>query len=236
MCLILAAATPASCRHDAPPSTTPTRVQVGYPPPSEPPATVTPTPSPDEQGYMAVPMDIDTTVVALDESPYADLLVPLQAAMNDGSLAPLRNVVGYNTMTFLPIGCYENECIPQYLQVPDELDSAMAAAIDGPTNVILQGYFVETYAEAGISSICLELIAHRFGTTVPYPTPMAKPGEMGHLAISSPVTIDASMWRVCKGNEFWNWEAWHFGGYHEIVGGLAGMERPDLSEYVVLRP
>jgi hypothetical protein len=185
---------------------------------------------------MPAPEGIDATVVALDESPYADLLVPLQHALDNGSLAPLRDHVWFDQVTFRPIGC--GAC-SVYLQVPDALDTAIEEASDGAAPLVLQGYFVDTYAdeEAGLLSICVDLFVHRFGTTVAYPTaPPAEPDDLEIFSHPPSVAIDASIWQVCKDVDTWNWQSWYFGTYYETVSAMSLEEEPNRSEYFVLRP
>lgn len=218
-------------RQDSPASLSP--MAQGYPTATTEP-TETPTPTPDAQGYMPPPTNITTTLVTLGASPYADLLVPLQAALDAQDLTWLSDTASWRgSLPFVPIGCLDggDACGSPQLDTPDELAPAVATAIAG-TNALIQGYFEEPGGDGqGVTWTCLQVLIYPFGTTMTYPT--AIPGPPGPETNPSTVTVDASAIEVCKKVDSWGWDAWRFGGYHEIVDTFAFN---GATNYAVVRP
>lgn len=205
-------------------------VLAGYPgPPSATPAPSA-TPGADAQGYLPPPTGGPTQTLLLGDSPYADLLLPLQDALLAGDSSPAASLVTERFgLTLFDIRYLDGEG-------GSALDGDRAAALlqdafDAGASPRLQGYF-----EVGDAVVpCLELLVWSLGDALPHPA-AGTPVSYGPRP-ASPLRGDAAAWRACRAQDgVWIWQRWGHGGYHEIVETLFARPQGGDGTYTVLRP
>lgn len=198
------------------------------------PASATPvpsaTPAPDAQGYLPPPSGGATQTLLLGDSPYADLLLPLQAALLAGDAAPAAELVTERFgLTLFDIRHLDGE--GGYVLDAAEAAALLEEAFDAGAAPRLQGYF-----DVGDGLVpCLELLLWAAGDALPHPragTPVAYGPQP-----ASPLRGDAATWRVCRAQDgVWIWQRWGHGGYHEIVDTFFARPQGGDGTYTVLRP
>ncbi len=209
-------------------------VAQGYPPPQSPTPSVTPTPTitptADASGYMATPSGIPVTVTSLTGSPYADLLSPLQTAL-DSDDAPTIGGLAYSSLA-LRVGGASWGMGGQSAEIlGSDVAGYLTALFNQGTNARIQGYF-----ETGDTDVpCVEVVVHRFVGTVAYPTVEPTPTgtyEAHFIENPSEFPLDAATWNFCKLGSDWHWNEWRHGEYYPMVDTLANM----WTNYFVIRP
>lgn len=193
------------------------------PPGTLPPPTATPPADPD--GYLPPPSGVAHQVVTLAGSPYSELLMELQAALDSGNSAWLAGKVTerFGNQLF-DIDNLDSEG-GAYLTAADA-EAVLADFFRQGSRPVIQGYF----DNADPNVPCLTVVSHRFQGTVPYP------GEDGGYGAPRPTNIpaDAASFSMCDaGGGEWIWMNWVHGGYYEIV------ETYDAArdwDYFVVRP
>ncbi len=207
-------------------------VAQGYPPPASPTPTDTPAPTstPDGNGYLPTPAGMAISETTLSASPYADLLEPLQDALDQDDETAIANYVSGRFMLELGYSTFAGgEPVGTMLDgagAEEYLDKFFDAGTDG----LIQGYF-----EEGTTSVpCLEILVQPFSGAVSYPTPSGS----GSVRQSPPVEfpLDSANWRFCKTQSgTWIWSNWAYGEYYPAVGHL--WQRQGASgRYYVIRP
>lgn len=230
----------AACQLPLPPalSTTPLTAQ-GYPAPSDPAATPAPTaaptstPSADADGFLPPPAQPPSQSIRLADSPHADILIPLQAALDTGDASWFEaHVDAANAgMKLFDIGQLDSE---GGTTVDGAGASALAAAFFAAgARPRVQAYFEEQRA----TTVCLYALTHRWQGTVGYPGYAEDHAITARTSPELPPTVplDAAALHVCRdGLGAWTLDAWIHGGYYGIIGRLSGYAPP--WPLVVIRP
>lgn len=221
--------------------TQPTRVGSGaivaqaYPPPQSPTPSITPTETPtptaDAAGYMPTPSGITVTVTSLVGSPYADLLVPLQTALDNDDASAISAMTSNTYELFVGDSTFDGEGGSATMSGADA-DGYLNSFFSQGTNAHIQGYFETGDAEVP----CLEVLIHRFAGAVAYPTSLPTPtGTFEAIGISPPseFPLDAARWNFCKlPGDGWRWYEWRHGWYYPTIERLAEAD----TDYYLIRP
>ena len=211
---------------DRPPTAGP--LQEGYPPPQ---VTPTATPAADAAGYLPAPEWVTTTVVTLAESPYSELLGPLQTALDErdaGGVAVFADTGVALTSGGRIQGAQGAKDID-----PDEIAGLLATYLASGGAPRLQGYYVETFDDG---SVCLDILSHPFVGLVPHPTTDPQEPDVGPIAPEY-LQGDAASWRLCRNTDgAWQWQEWTQGEYYPMVRDYADMRYRLAPVYFVIRP
>lgn len=211
----------------------PLTAQGGYPPPGAGTTAVPPSPMPTPtptaiEGLFPPPEGIEHRVEPLAASPYRELLVALQAAIDAGDPAgPADWVAGrFGTRLF----------------DVRHIDSEGGVTMDRATTAALLGAFLDLGARPRVQGYfavddgqvaCLDVV------TAPYAGEVAYPATPAPLGPRPPDTLvgDAAAFHVCRDQAgAWLWQAWAYGGYHAIVEAYDARRGVGEPPYVVSRP
>lgn len=237
ICSVVAMLALLATRYSATPTTSVPGESVaaqGYPPPQSPTPSITPTPTTtptaDASGYMATPSGIPVTTTSLAASPYADLLGPLQAALDSDDASTIGGLAYSSLELFVGSATFDGEGLTAEI-IGSDIAGYLASFFNQGTNARIQGYF-----EVGDTNVpCVEVVIHRFTGTVAYPTSAPTPtGTYEPTGLEAPAEfpLDAAAWNFCRLGSVWRWNEWWHGWYYETVHKLAQKG----TTYFVIRP
>lgn len=223
--------------------------QSPYPPPP-------PTPFPSlepagDQGYLAVPSGIQHITSTLSASPYADLLVSLQAQLDAGDAAGLAGRVlqqpctcetgkelwcncETGLTTALPLHhfqAFDTEATDTL--VNEGIQEFLTGFFGAGVQPLIQGYFTTTSEDV----IALDVVIHPLQGTVAIPTPPCSEEEPERCAKPDRMLAETSAVWTFHGPAPWKWTRWVYGDYEELVRFMADYLAPEREEnYVAIRP
>jgi len=205
----------------------------GYPPPDGAPTSVpqTPVPSPtpsSDGGYFPPPAGIDHRIETLAASPYRDLLLALQAALDAGDPSPPADWVSerFGNRLF-DIRSLDSE--GGVMLDRDTTRATLGAFLEQGSRPRIQGYFAVDDGEIA----CLDVL------TAVYEGDVAFPGPWDPLGPPPPEVVppDAAAFHACRDQlGTWLWQTWAYGGYHEIVAMIDARLEGSGTVYNVSRP
>lgn len=208
------------------PISSPTRPTTGqgYPPPGTPtpPPDPTATPTADTDGYLPPPLFPPSEPVRLLDGPFADLLVPLQAALDAGD----GTWFGARVDDGRPLDLFDvREMDGEGGTALDSAGTAALAAAFGAagSRPKVQAYFVEPRE----TITCLYVLTHRWQGDVAFPG--YSPDQDATPRIGPPlpptVPLDGAAFHVCRGRPAeWLLDDWITGGYYDLVAHLGGLD------------
>lgn len=203
----------------------------GYPQPgtSTPPPGATATPTADADGFLPPPDEPSGQLVRLADSPYADVLVGLQEAIDGGDSAwfGARAPDGRRVHVF-GIGQMDSE---GGTSANGEAIGALADAFfQAGARPRIQAYF----ESVGETTVCLYVLTHAWQGAVPYPG-VDDIGSAEPVGGQPPATVplDGAALHICR-DQLGEWllRDWIHGGYHETIERF-GAFAPPWPLYVV---
>lgn len=218
----------AACRPLLPPAVSwQPRTAQGYPPPTPPtpPPGATASPGPDPDGYLPPPAEPDGQIVRLADSPYADVLVGLQAALDGGHGAWFAERVGERLgLGMFDIGQLDSE--GRTVLDAAEAGAVAAAFFAAGARPRIQAYFVDERW----TITCLDALTHRWQGDVPYPgVDDLGGGEPIGPQPPASVPLDAAALRLCRDQlGRWTLDEWVHGGYYGMIAQIHALhgDRP----------
>ena len=207
-------------------------VAQGYPPPGgtlAPPAPSA-TPGADSQGYFPPPVGITERIESLEESPHAELLLPLQMSFEAGSSEYLaeRSTERFG-VTLYDVRHIDSE--GGKVLDNDGARTVLDAFFDAGSRPLIQGYFESADDEV----LCAVVVTSPFEGSVEHPN-AADPDPYGPRPPAH-ISADSAGFGLCRVSDGdWLWQDWMYGGYHQILGQLDDARGATGWRYVVIRP
>jgi hypothetical protein len=200
----------------------------GYPPPDTPTPVPLVSPTPDANGYLPEPDDVLYEYTTLSGSPYADLLGPLQNALDASDPNFLIGLVTERFRVHFIPGRSETE--GGTVLGASTANSLLGSYFNQGSVLRIQGYY-ETVSE---TSTCVNVFVYRFQGTVAYPTDTS--GDFGPPRPTN-VPGDTAVWQFCHGRMpgAWRWLTWEYGEYYPMVTWHEGDSTEGPRTYYVVQ-